>query len=63
MFKIYANIAPYLSNPSKVKQFLEKNKEKPIKAIVLEIEKEMEKTEGLQKTDFQILLNEIKKCL
>lgn len=61
MLTIYANIAPYLSCPRKIKEFLEKHEEMSLKTIVEEIEKELQIVKGPLKTDFQILLNEIRK--
>lgn len=61
MISIYANIAPYLSNPDAIKKFLEKNKDKSPLECIPEIEREMKNVSSILKTDFQILLNELEK--
>ncbi len=61
MITIYSNIAPYLSYPSTIKEFIEKNEKNSLKEIINIVEKEIQIATGLLKTDFQILLNEISK--
>jgi hypothetical protein len=57
--KIYNKIAPYLSNPNYIKEFLEEHKNKSRHEIIKFIEAEMKVINAMKSTDLRILLNVI----
>ena len=59
----FENVAPYLANLSKIKEFVEEHKENKIEDIITEIKKNIENSSGTLRTDYQILLNEIEKTI
>jgi len=59
MERIYYKIAPYLSNPDYIKEFLEGHKNKSRQEIIKYIEEEMKVINAIKGTDLRILLNVI----
>ena len=57
--KIYEKIAPYLSDPDFIKQFLNQCLKLTIKELKLKIEKELNTVEPIRCTDLRILLNSL----
>jgi hypothetical protein len=57
--KIFEKIAPYLANPTFINEFLKKHSSKSRNEIINTIEKDFEKYDQIQQTDFRILLNAI----
>ena len=56
---IYNKIAPYLSKPDTIKRFLKKYSNLPSEQFIKKIEKQIEKSDQIKRTDFRILLNSL----
>lgn len=56
---IYFKIAPYLSNPEIIKEFLDKHPRITKKTLIEKIEFEIQHSDFLKRTDFRILLNSL----
>jgi hypothetical protein len=56
---IFNKIAPYLSNPDNILQFLKKHSSVPKEDLIEIIENEIKNSEPIKRTDLRILLNSI----
>ena len=61
LIEAFENVAPYLSNLEVLHEFADKNNNKSEKEIVIILENMVKNEEGTLKTDFRILLNEVRK--
>ncbi len=59
----FENVAPYLSDIDKIREFVKENEEKDINEVIKDIEERIEMEKGTSKTDFKILLNELRKII
>jgi len=59
----FENVAPYISNLRKLKEFVEENENKDEDEILKILEKKVRESQGTLKTDFRILLNEFGKII
>ncbi len=57
----FKNVAPYISELNKVREFVEAHRNMPFDEVVAELEKEIEKVNIPLKTDFKILLTEMER--
>jgi len=58
---VYEKVLPYLSDPKKVKEFLDKHRESSVDELVGKINQLMTESDTSLKTDFRILLNALSK--
>ena len=56
---IFANIAPYLNDLSRIQKFLKKHGHLEREKLIRKLNKRIEKKEGILRTDYKILLNKI----
>ncbi len=61
--KSFEEVAPYISNLAKIRDFVEKNEKKDPLEILKILREEIDRSEGTLKTDFKILLNEFEKTI
>jgi len=61
--RIFEDVAPYISNLSEIKKFVEENEGKKKEEIIEILEKKIANSEGTLKTDYKILLNEFEKTI
>ncbi len=57
------NVLPYITNISKLREFVNSNEGKNLDEVKMLLREEIEKAEGTLKTDFRILLNELEKTV
>ena len=57
------NVLPYITNISKLKEFVKNFEGMDVEEIKENLERKIEYSEGTLKTDFRILLNEIEKTI
>ena len=57
----FENVAPYIENLGKIKKFVESNKDKSGSDLIEILEKRVEETAGTLRTDYAILLNEVRR--
>ncbi len=61
--KAFEEVAPYISNLSKIKEFVDENEGRNEEEIIRELRERIDTSEGTLKTDYRILLNEFEKTL
>ena len=61
--KAFENVAPYLSHINTIREYVENNENRDVKEVIRDIENKIGKERGTMKTDFKILLNELRKII
>ena len=61
LVECFESVAPYIENLGKIKEFVEKNKDKKGKELIEIIEKKIDEENGTLRTDYVILLNEVRR--
>ena len=56
---VFANVAPYLFDLSRIRGFLEKHGHLEREKLIKKLKKRIEKKEGVPRTDYKILLNKL----
>ncbi len=59
----FKNVAPYISELNKVREFVEAHRDMPFDEVIAELENEIEKANIPLKTDFKILLTEMERLM
>ncbi len=59
----FENVAPYLSDIEKIREYVKKNEKRDVNEVIEDIEKRLKVEKGTLKTDFKILLNELRKII
>ncbi len=57
----FENVAPYIDHLGKIKEFVELNKDKSNDEIIRILERRIEEEKGTLRTDYIILLNEVRR--
>ena len=61
LVECFENVAPYIGNLGKIKEFVEMNKDKSGDEIINVLERKIEEEKGTLRTDYIILLNEVRR--
>ena len=61
LVECFESVAPYIENLGKIKEFVESNKDKSGEELIRILEKVVEEAEGTLRTDYVILLNEVRR--
>jgi hypothetical protein len=61
--RVFEDVAPYISNLSEIKKFVDENEGKGKDEILRILEEKIATTTGTLKTDYKILLNEFEKTI
>ncbi len=59
----FENVLPYITNISKVREFVSQNEARDMEEVKRKLEELVETSEGTLKTDYRILLNELEKII
>ena len=57
--RLYADVAPYISNHNFIRKFLEKHGHLPREKLIKKAEFRSRKRTGMLRTDYKILLNKL----
>ena len=61
--EVYEEVLPYLSNPKKIKDFLDGHKDHALEDVIKDINEKIGRMEPGLRTDFRILLNALEKAV
>ncbi len=59
----FENVAPYIEHLDEIRKFVEENKDKSSYEIIRILERKVEESTGTIRTDYVILLNEVKRII